>query len=59
MQNDFMIDCEDGKRLGATHFGNEGKPAVIVSSAVGTQRGYYSKFAMKKRTSPLAPTRFW
>ena len=45
MQNDFMIACEDGKSIVATHFGYEGMPAVIVSPAVGTTRGYYSRFA--------------
>lgn len=45
MQNDFMIKCEDGKDIAATHFGHEGLPAVIISSAVGTTRGYYAKFA--------------
>ncbi|WP_462248573.1 alpha/beta hydrolase family protein [Ekhidna sp.] len=46
MQNDFIIECPDGKSLTATHFGKVGRPAVIVSPAVGTQRGYYSKFAL-------------
>ncbi|WP_436517037.1 alpha/beta hydrolase family protein [Ekhidna sp. To15] len=45
MQNDFMIRCEDGKNIVATHFGLEGLPAVIVAPAVGAARGYYSKFA--------------
>ncbi len=45
MQNDFMIDCEDGQQLVATHFGEKGKPAVIIAAAVGAKRGYYAKFA--------------
>lgn len=46
MQNDFMIECADGVNIVATHFGHEGKPAVVISSAVGTKRGYYAKFAL-------------
>ncbi len=45
MQYDFLLTCEDGKKISATHFGYDGSPLVIVSSAVGTDRGYYSKFA--------------
>lgn len=46
MQNDFMIECGDGQNISATHFGLAGSPAVIMSPAVGTQRKYYSKFAL-------------
>lgn len=45
MQYDFLLTCEDGIKISATHFGYEGSPLVIISSAVGTDRGYYSKFA--------------
>ncbi|MEQ8629120.1 alpha/beta fold hydrolase [Ekhidna sp.] len=45
MQNDFMIECGDGKLIAATHFGREGKPTVIISAATGAQRSYYGRFA--------------
>lgn len=40
-----MIKCGDGKLIAATHYGFEGSPMVIVSPALGTQRGYYQAFA--------------
>lgn len=45
MQNDFLLTCEDGTKISATHYGYSGLPLVIVSSAVGTNRGYYANFA--------------
>ncbi|WP_420575525.1 alpha/beta fold hydrolase [Ekhidna sp.] len=45
MQNDFMIKCGDGKLIAATHYGDEGLPMVIVSSALGTSRRFYDAFA--------------
>ncbi|MEP5613558.1 MAG: alpha/beta fold hydrolase [Cyclobacteriaceae bacterium] len=45
MQYDFLVTCEDGTKISATHFGYDHSPLVIISSAVGTDRGFYSKFS--------------
>jgi len=45
MQYDFLVTCEDGTKISATHFGYDHSPLVIISSAVGTDRGYYSRFS--------------
>ena len=45
MQYDFLLTCEDGTKLSATHFGLDGVPTVIISSALGAPRKYYSSFA--------------
>ena len=45
MQNDFLLTCEDGTKISASHFGAKGSPIVIISSAVGTKKEYYFNFA--------------
>lgn len=45
MQIDFLLKCKDGTKLIASHFGLETSPLVIISSALGTERKYYSSFA--------------
>ncbi len=45
MQQDLSLTCGDGTKISATHFGELGQPLVIISSAVGTNKEYYFKFA--------------